>query len=374
MRERLFRAPGRAEIAGNHTDHQRGCVLAAAIGLETKCTASPNGTNVVHLSSEGFCVTDVDLSDLAPRECEKGKTAALVRGIAAWFRNRGYDVGGFDGSVSSEVPVGIGLSSSASFEVLIGNVLKGLFDLDVSSTDIALAGQFAENEYFGKPCGLMDQIASATGGLLLIDFQNPHSPAITPISAGFYGYALCVVAAGGSHADLTADYAAIPTEMKAVARCFGKDDLCSVDPGEFFASIAEIRNNTGDRALLRAMHFFEENERVRQLAAVAELGDTPEFLRLVNESGNSSRIYLQNIYNTATPTRQPLALTLALCERILNGEGAFRVHGGGFEGSVLAFVPSRLRESFEQQMSDVFGRGCCHFLAINPMGGREAHE
>ena len=370
MQERVFFAPGRVEIGGNHTDHQRGRVLAAAVDMGTVCTAAINGTGIVRLASDGFGETVVDLADLSPHGDEKGATAALIRGVAAWFSNNGYPFGGFDGHVASEVPVGMGLSSSAVFEVLIGNVFKGLFGADISKLEIALAGQFAENVYFGKPCGLMDQVACSLGGMSLIDFCYPQKPVVTPIRASIKGYALCVAAAGGSHEDLTEEYASIPAEMGVIASHFGKGYLRSVDSKEFYASIGELRK-LGDRAILRAMHFFDENERVATQASALEVGDIPEFLRLVSESGRSSLGYLQNIYSLSDPSHQGLTLALALCERILSGDGAFRVHGGGFAGTVLAFVPDRLIDSFDEQMSGVFGSGCCHFLRIRHEGGCE---
>ena len=372
MQERMFYAPGRVEIGGNHTDHQRGRVIAAAINMETKCVAVVNKTGVVYIKSDGFDETVVDLTDLTPRESEKGTTAALVRGIAAWFSLNGHPIGGFDGRVTSDLPAGIGLSSSAAFEVLVGNVFKGLYNADVSTLDIALAGQFAENVYFGKPCGLMDQAASSFGGLTMFDFNDPQKPIVTPININkkMDGYALCVVATGDSHADMTDDYAAIPAEMKAVANCFGKEDLRAVDANEFFKSIGKLRS-VGDRAVLRAMHFFEENERVLRQAEALQRGDIPVFLRLVYESGFSSHNYLQNIFSPTNPKEQGLSLALALCEQLIRSEGAYRVHGGGFAGTVLAFVPVAVKEDFTNNMCNVFGENCCHFLKFSQKGGRE---
>ena len=370
MGESLFYAPGRVEIGGNHTDHQRGCVLAAAINLEARCVASANGIDIVRIVSDGFGEIYVDLTDLEPRKEEAASTAALLRGVAAWFRKNGCHIGGFDGYVTSDVPIGVGLSSSAAFEVLVGNVFRGLFGAGVTDVDIALAGQYAENDYFGKPCGLMDQAVSSIGGLMMIDFYDPEKPTVTPIDTDFCDYAMCVVATGGSHADLTGDYTAIPAEMKLVAGYFGKADLRSVDVEAFYSSIGKLRH-LGDRAVLRAMHFFEENERVIRQCSALKNGNIPEFLRLVNESGRSSLAYLQNAYSIATPSSQGLTLALALCEQVLRGQGAYRIHGGGFAGTVLAFVPTASIEAFSGQMSDVFGDGCCHFLKISKKGGRE---
>ncbi|MCL2103189.1 MAG: hypothetical protein FWH25_04030 [Syntrophorhabdaceae bacterium] len=370
MSERVFRAPGRVEIGGNHTDHQRGRVLAAAIDLETTCIASENGSRVVNIVSEGFGAITADLSDLSVREDEKDTPAAAIRGVAAWFSNNGHAIGGFDGRVSSDVPLGSGLSSSAAFEVVIGNAFRGLFGAGVSDLEIALAGQFAENNYFGKPSGLMDQSASSIGGLNKIDFRDPRYPVITPVRAALEGYALCVVDTGGNHADLTPDYAAIPAEMKAVAAFFGKEFLSELDAGDFYGALGELRH-LGDRPLLRAIHFFEDNARVSLQAEALENGRVDEFLRLVKESGLSSLKNLQNVFSSANPSEQGLTLALALCERVLGGEGAYRVHGGGFAGTILAFVPEDMTDRFRRRMSEVFGESCCHFLKINPLGGRE---
>ena len=383
MTERVFSAPGRVEIGGNHTDHQRGRVLAAAIDLDMKCTAKTNGTDIVCITSEGFGSAKVDLTDLKPREDEKATMAALIRGVAAWLYRNGHAVGGFNSLVRSDVPEGAGLSSSAAFEVLIGNVFKGLFNINISPLDIALAGQFAENNYFGKPCGLMDQSASSFGGLTMMDFFDPQKPMIKSIKTDFSGYALCVVTTGDSHSDLTEDYAAIPFEMKAIAAYFGKEDLREVDVNEFYSSIADLRKinefnssiadsrKINDRGILRAIHFFGENERVKQQAAALESGNISEFMLLVTESGRSSLAYLQSIYSISNYKEQGLTLALALAGRILDKHGAYRVHGGGFAGSILAFVPDGLKDDFERQMSAVFGKSCCHYLNIRAEGGRE---
>ncbi len=370
MTERIFSAPGRIEIGGNHTDHQHGRVLAAAIDLEARCAASVNGTNVIRIDSDGFGRTEVDVSDLRPRENEKDTTAALIRGIAAWFREHGYKIGGFDGHVTSAVPGGSGLSSSAAFEVLIGNTLNGLFNGNVSALSIALAGQYAENVYSGKPCGLMDQLASSIGGLAMIDFKDPEKPIIQRIGLDLSGYEVCVVSTGGSHADLTGEYAAIPQEMKEVASFFGKQVLREVRPEDFYANIAALRQ-FGDRAVLRAFHFFEENERVLRQADALEKGDMRGFLEMVIQSGQSSMSYLQNVYTPLIPKEQGISLAYALSEHILAGAGAYRVHGGGFAGTLLAFVPLALKEEYKRQMSAAFGEHSCHFLNIRKEGGME---
>jgi len=363
MPKHIFSAPGRVEIGGNHTDHQHGRVLAAAIDLETRCEARVNGTNIVRINDKRFGVLDVDLSELDVRDSEKGSSESLVRGVAAWFKNNGHAIGGFDAEASSNIPAGAGLSSSAAFEVLLGNVFKGLFGADVTPLDIALAGQFAENVYFGKPCGLMDQTSCSFGGLTMIDFYQPQNPVITPIQSDLSGFALCVVSTGGSHADLTSDYAAIPSDMKSIALHFGKEYLRDISPGDFYSAISELRY-LGDRAILRAIHFFEENERVLKQVSAIESGNMKEFIYLIGESGKSSLAYLQNVYSPMNPQQQGLTLALALSERVLSGAGAWRVHGGGFAGTILAFVPYCLKEEYQCQMNKVFGEDCCHFLNI----------
>ena len=361
--KKLFSAPGRIEIGGNHTDHQLGRVLAAAVDLVTKCTAEANGTDIVHITDDRFSDAEVDLRSLEVNEEEKGISKALIRGVAAWFQKHGYAIGGFDAHVSSDIPAGSGLSSSAAFEVMIGKVFKGLFDAEISPIEIAIAGQFAENVYFGKPSGMMDQVASSFGGLSMIDFQDPLLPVITPIHAGFSGYTICVVSTGGSHADLTQDYATVRNEMKTVAAYFDKEYLREVSPDQFYTEIGRLRP-LGDRAVLRAFHFFEENKRVSKQADALEKGRISEFFDLVIESGRSSMDYLQNIYNLSHPQQQGLTLALALSEKLLSGQGAWRVHGGGFAGTILAFVPNSLREIYNKQMCEVFGEGCCLLLNI----------
>jgi len=391
---RYFSAPGRVEIGGNHTDHQHGRVLAAAVGLEIKAAVKKSGSGIVRFSSIGGLfpatngtggqfpftatapeeksppVTEVDLSVLEPLPEEKGTSAGLIRGVAAWFAQRGHAIGGFDAEISSTVPVGAGLSSSAAFEVLIGNIFKGLYGAVVSSIEIAKAGQFAENAYFGKPCGLMDQAASSFGGLNIIDFGDPDNTVVTPVIAELPGCSLCVVDTGGSHADLTPDYAAIPGEMKAVAAHFGKGYLSELQAGEFYGAISSLRR-LGDRAIMRAIHFYGENERVLEQAAALERGDTETFFGLVIESGRSSLAYLQNVFSTSAPQEQGVTLALALSEKLLAGKGAWRVHGGGFAGTILAFVPDSLKQAYERQMCAVFGKGRCHFLKIRKKGGGE---
>ena len=370
MKERIFSAPGRVEIGGNHTDHQHGRVLAAAINLEARCSASANGTNLVRITDTRYGSETIDLSDLQIREDEKGTSAALIRGVAAWFQNKGYAIGGFDGTMSSNIPAGSGLSSSAAFEVLIGNIFKGLFGSDATPLDIALAGQYAENIYFGKPCGLMDQAASSFGGLIMIDFANPEAPIVKKIPYLLNDYILCVVDTKGSHADLTHEYAAVPLEMKKIANHFGKEYLREVSPETFYDKMAELREY-GDRAVLRGMHFFDENARVLEQAKALEAGSATEFFRLIIESGRSSMFRLQNIFPAGNITDQEMNLALSLSENLLSGKGAWRVHGGGFAGTILAFIPLGLKDEYQNCMSRVFGDDCCHFLSIRAEGGIE---
>jgi len=373
---RFFSAPGRVEIGGNHTDHQHGRVLAAAINLKAFASVKANDLGIVRIDDALFGKDAIDLATLETREGEVGTSAAIVRGVAAWFTNNGYRTGGFDAEIKSEIPIGSGLSSSAAFEVLIGNIFTGLYrdnGAGISRLEIAQAGQYAENVYFGKPSGLMDQTASSYGGLNAIDFADPGSPVITPIQADFTGYSLCIVATGGSHADLTPDYAAIPGEMKAVAAHFGCKFLRELPPEEFYSSIKNLRH-LGDRAILRASHFFGENERVVKQAAALGKGNMAEFFGLINESGRSSLAYLQNVYSPADLHSQGLTLALALTEKVLKGRGAWRVHGGGFAGTILAFIPEEMITYYSGYMSGIFGDGCCHFLSISEDGGGEIKQ
>lgn len=368
----LFSAPGRTEIGGNHTDHQRGRVLAAAVNLDTIAIVSINQENIIRIKSEGHDINLVDLSHLDAVPSERGRSTALVRGIAAMFRASGYRIGGFDAYTTSEVLTGSGLSSSAAFEVLVGTILNHMYNEGkISPVAIAQIGQRAENEYFGKPCGLMDQTASAVGGFVAIDFADPALPVVqrVPFDLASSGYALCIVNTGGSHADLTADYAAVPAEMKEVAAQFGKQYLREVEQEEFYAHIGSLRGKVSDRAILRAIHFFDDNERVKQQTDALKKGDMQDFLDLVNASGRSSFEHLQNVYSPSHPSEQGIALALALSEKILSGRGAVRVHGGGFAGTIQAFVPHDLLECFKQEIESVFGAGACHILSVRPVGG-----
>lgn len=362
-----FSAPGRTEIGGNHTDHQHGCVLAAAVDMTTTAEVRLNGTNVIRVDSEGYKPVEIDLSDLKIREEEKNTTAALIRGVAAAFAQRGYKLVGFDAKVKSTVLPGSGLSSSAAFEVLIGRILNGLFANNaVSAIEIAQIGQYAENVYFGKPCGLMDQMASSVGGLVFIDFAIPAQPNVEKIDYDFAhcGYTICIIDSGADHADLTAEYAAIPAEMKNVAAYFGKVVLRDVDERDFYARLAEVRKAAGDRAVLRAMHFFDENRRVQMQVRALRNDNFAAFLNYVNESGNASWELLQNITPLGATAHQEMALTLALCRKLLGGEGAVRVHGGGFAGTALAFVPNDGFEDFKTAVEATHGVDCCHRIKI----------
>ena len=374
---RIWSAPGRTEIGGNHTDHQHGKVLAASVDMDMLAAAAPNGEKLVRVKSEGYEMFTLSLDTLTPVEGELGKTEALVRGICAGAAERGYPVGGFDACITSNVLQGSGLSSSAAFEVLIGAVVNGLFCRDeLNATDLALMGQKAENLFFGKPCGLMDQMASAWGGIIAIDFADPAAPAVTPVPFDFAaaGHVLCIVDLKADHADLTAEYAAIPGELGAVSRFFGKQVLREVDEDAFFAALPELRKSLGDRAVLRAVHIFQENRRVDRIVEALRGGDFDAFLALVRESGRSSWLYLQNVVVAGSTREQSAAVALALCERILGARGAFRIHGGGFGGTVQAFVPTDLLDAFRSGIEAVFGPGSCHVMQIRPVGFTEIRE
>ena len=373
--ERYFSAPGRTEIGGNHTDHQRGRVLAAAVNLDTQAAVRINGTNTIRILSKGYPVSTVELSQLTPGEAEINTTPALIRGVAARFAELGCPVAGFDAYCESTVLPGSGLSSSAAYEVLIGTIINHLFfDGRVSQPEIAQIGQYAENVFFGKPCGLMDQTASAVGNLVTIDFFDKEHPVITPVAFDFAacGHALCIIDSRASHADLTDEYAAIPGEIKNVCAHFGREVLTQIDEAEFYAAIPTLRESCGDRAVMRCIHFYQENARVPRQVAALQAGDFDEFLRLIGQSGRSSWMYLQNVIPAGYKAHQDVAVSLALCEHYLQGRGAFRVHGGGFAGTVQAFVPFDLLDSFRAGIDAALGQGACHVLSIRPQGGVEA--
>ena len=372
--ERYFSAPGRTEIGGNHTDHQRGRVLAAAVNLDTRAAVRVNGTGVIRIQSKGYPLCLVDLSDLAPREEEINSTPALIRGVAARFAQLGCAVSGFDAYCESTVLPGSGLSSSAAFEVLVGTIINSLFHSGkATAADIARTGQYAENVFFGKPCGLMDQMASSVGNLVTIDFFDKENPVVRPVDFDFsaWGHALCIIDSGASHADLTDEYAAIPGELKAICAYFGKEVLTQIEEADFYAAIPALRQGCGDRAVLRAIHFYQENARVPQQVAALEEGNFDRFLELIRISGHSSFMYLQNVIPAGYKAHQDVALSLALCEHYLAGRGAYRVHGGGFAGTVQAFVPVDMLDSFRRGIDAVLGQGACHVLSIRPQGGVE---
>ena len=368
----VFSAPGRTEICGNHTDHQHGCVLAAAVDLETVATVQVNDSNLIEIQSEGYPLVTVDLNDLTVWEEEKNSTAALIRGVASAFVQRGAKLSGFRAEVRSTVLPGSGLSSSAAFEVLIGTILNELFfEKKLTAIEIAQIGQYAENVYFGKPCGLMDQMASSVGGMVYIDFEDPENPKVQKIDVDLatFGYGLCIIDTGADHADLTDEYAAIPGELAELCQCFGKKYLREIPKAEFVQKISEIRGKVTDRAILRAFHIYRENDRVRQLVEALRWDDIEAFLDLIKESGRSSWMYLQNITPAGAVQHQEVAVALALCETYLKGQGAFRVHGGGFAGTVQAFVPLDMLDSFKASIEEVLGENSCHVLNIRQQGG-----
>ena len=372
--EHYFSAPVRTEIGGNHTDHQRGRVLAAAVNLDTQAAVRLDGTEVLRIQSQGYPMCEVDLKVLVPQESEINGTASLIRGVAARFVELGCEVKGFDAYCESTVLPGSGLSSSAAYEVLIGTILNHLFFVGrISAPEIAMIGQYAENGVFGKPCGLMDQTASSVGGLVTIDFFEKENPNIRSVNFDFSacGHALCIIDSRASHADLTDEYAAIPGELKAICAHFGKDVLTQIDQADFYAAIPALREKCGDRAVMRAIHFYHENDRVPQQVAALEEGNFDKFLALEKESGFSSYMYLQNVIPAGRIEHQEMAIALGLCQQYLNGRGAYRVHGGGFAGTVQAFVPFDLLDSFRAGIDAVLGEGACHVLSIRPQGGVE---
>ena len=365
----IFSAPGRTELGGNHTDHQHGKVLAAAVNREALAAVAPNGTATVNLLSEGFPTCHIDLTDLSIHPEEMGNTASLIRGVAAKFREFGLP--GFDAYVTSNVLSGSGLSSSAAFEVLIGVIFNHLCKAGKTAVEIAQIGQFAENVYFGKPCGLMDQTASSVGNIIGIDFADPTAPVVTPIpfDFGFCGYRLCIIDSGASHADLTDEYAAITSELKAVCQVFGKEHLRDVAEEAFYENIATVRAAAGDRAVLRAIHIFEENKRVEKQTAALLASNFEAFLKLVTESGHSSWLYLQNVIPAGRTAQQEVAYALAVARQLLGDRGACRVHGGGFAGTIQAFVPCDMAEAFRAGMEKALGAGSCHMMSIRKEGG-----
>jgi galactokinase len=367
----LFTSPGRTEIGGNHTDHNNGRVLAGAVNLDNIAIAAPNNTNLIRIQSEGYPVFEVSLSDLQPDQNERYTSAALVRGICSRMQELGFKMGGFDACIDGGVPKGSGLSSSASFEVLIGVIVSDLFNNGrLDPIQNAIIGQYAENNYFGKPCGLMDQTACAMGGLITIDFENPSKPIVKQVNFDFVstGYALVITDTGGNHADLNDEYASLPIDMKAVAAELGAKVLRQVKLQQILEITPKIREKVGDRAILRAIHFQGDNQRVADQVAALERNDFKSFLNMVVDSGYSSYMYNQNIFPVNNVREQGVSLSLALSELILKGQGAWRVHGGGFAGTIQAFVPKSLLEKYVCALEHVFGKGACRPLLIRKQG------
>ncbi|MDO4487741.1 MAG: galactokinase family protein [Eubacteriales bacterium] len=369
--EYLFSVPGRTELGGNHTDHQHGCVVAAAINLEMLSLVAKNDTGIIRVQSEGYSICEIDTRDLKVKPSEINTTASLIRGVAAGLNGAGAKIGGFDAYCTSNIPVGGGLSSSAAFEVLIGAILNILYnDGKFTPTELAQIGQYAETAYFGKPSGLMDQMACSLGNAIGIDFKNPSEPVVEKVGFDFSnsGYALCIIDSGADHAKLTHEYAAIPAEMCSVAAFFEKEVLRDVDENEFYENIASVRAKCGDRAVLRAIHFFNENRRAKEQLECLMRGDFEGFLALVRESGRSSRELLQNIVPAGYTCHQEMGFAISLAEHLLRGQGAVRVHGGGFAGTIQAFVPDDMLKDFKKEIEKVLGEGRCQVLSIRPEG------
>lgn len=369
-----FSTPGRTEIGGNHTDHNHGRVLAGSISLDSIAIAAVNKTNLITVYSVGYETSFVvDLGNLELDEKEIGTTTSLIRGIASRLKQLGYEIGGFNACITSDVLPGSGLSSSASIEVLIGNIFSSLFNGEAIKPEVlAFTGQYAENNFFGKPCGLMDQVACAMGGMVTIDFKNPQEPIIRKIDFDFdaQDYSLIVVDTGGTHADLTDDYASVPSEMKSVARALDASVCREIDEKDLMAGLKALRSETGDRALLRALHFLGDNQRVGDQVQALENNDFGLFLELITESGNSSYKRLQNIISPNSNREQGVALGLALTEIYLKkiNAGACRVHGGGFAGTIQVFMPNSAVRDYSELMEGVFGDKSVHVLRIRPLG------
>lgn len=368
----IYSAPGRSEVGGNHTDHQHGMVLATSINLDAIAVVHPNSDGTVRVVSEGYDMIELQADDLALREEEKETSTGLIRGVFSGLKDRGYKVGGFNAYVTSDVLIGAGLSSSAAFETIIGTILSGLYNqMSIPTVEIAQVGQYAENVFFGKPSGLMDQTACAVGGLIHIDFQNPEKPVVEKVDVDFeeYHYSLCIVDTKGSHQDLTQDYAEIPQEMKKICAYFGKEYLRDIPEDEFYGQIAALRKEAGDRAVLRAIHFYGDNARVAAQVQALQEGRIDDFLSMVQDSGNSSFKYLQNIYTNRDVQNQPMSMALAVSEHVLKNHGVCRVHGGGFAGTIQAFVKNDFVEDYRKALDEVFGEGACHVLKIRKYGG-----
>ena len=370
----IMSAPGRTEVCGNHTDHNNGKVLAASINLDAIAVVSKNDDNIIRVKSKGHKMNVVDLDDLVPNEANFGSSTTLVQGVAATIKNLGYTVSGFDACTTSDVMGGSGLSSSAAFEVLLGSILSYMFnDGKISPVEIAKVAQYSENVFFGKPCGLLDQMASSVGTFVTIDFKSTKDPVIKKIDFDFSksGHSLCIVDTHGNHSDLTDDYAAVRAEMESVAQALGKNVLRELSYEEFFAALPELTGRVNDRAILRAIHFFNENKRVEKAVECLENNDFEGFKQVIIDSGRSSFMLNQNVYTPKNPTEQKLSLALAISKELLDGKGAWRVHGGGFAGTIQAFVPNDMLDEYKKTIEGVFGEGSCHVLIIRPVGGTQ---
>lgn len=368
----IVSAPGRTEICGNHTDHNNGKVLAASIDLDAIAVAAKNDDNVIHEKSEGHDMNTVDLSDLTPDKAFYGRSSSMIKGIACALKDKGYTIGGFDACTTSNVLGGSGLSSSAAFEVLLGNVISHLYnDGDIDPVTIAKASQYSENVFFGKPSGLLDQMASSVGTFVTIDFKNTEDPVIKKVDFDFSesGHTLCIVDTHGNHSDLTDDYAAVRSEMEDVAKAMGANVLREIPKEKFFECIPELVGKVSDRAILRAAHFYNENDRVQKAVLALESNNFDEFKKNITASGFSSFMYNQNVFTVKDPSEQKLSLALCLSQQLLEGRGAWRVHGGGFAGTIQAFVPNDLLDQYKSVMESVFGKGSCYTLIIRPVGG-----
>ena len=368
----IYSAPGRSEVGGNHTDHQHGEILAASINLDAIGIVKKTDDMKVSILSKGYTLTTISLENLDMQEEEKETTIALIKGVVAGLANRGYKIGGFKAYITSDVLIGAGLSSSAAYETLIGNIVSGLYNnMSVSAEEIAIIGQFAENVYFGKPCGLMDQMACSVGNMVHVDFADINNPKVEKVTFDLnkYGYSLCITDTKGSHADLTVDYAAVPEEMKKVAAFFGKEVLLGLTVDDILENIVKVREQVGDRGVLRALHFIRENERVQKEVSYLSDEDIEGFLKTVAASGNSSYKYLQNVYSNADVQHQNVSLALAISEDFLGDNGVSRVHGGGFAGTIQAFVKNDIVIEYQKIMDMVFGQGACSVLKIRKYGG-----
>lgn len=366
----IYSAPGRSEISGNHTDHQHGEVLAASINLDAIAVVKKN--DIIRVVSDDYDMITISLDDISKKEEEEGTTTALIKGVLAGLKDRGNEIGGFDAYITSDVLIGAGLSSSAAFETIVGTIVSGLYnDMKVSAVDIAIIGQYAENVYFGKPCGLMDQMACSVGSLVHIDFADKANPIIDPVSFDFakYGYSLCITDTKGSHADLTHEYAAVPAEMRAAAAVLGKEVLHGTTLADLLEKADEIREKAGDRAYLRAIHFVTENVRVQNAVAALRAEDFDGFLKMIKASGDSSYKYLQNVYTNQDVQHQNVSIALAVSDAILGSNGVCRVHGGGFAGTIQAFVKDEAVKEYKETLDKVFGEGACAVLKIRKYGG-----